>query len=336
MKRSFPPARERLFGLAAIAIVGLACEPDNSVKPGAPELTQFVITQADGAFITITAETPDCATGTVGGESCDPMADTLCRQLAEKNFCNCVTDMADPPVSTWDCPPLANVTTVIAIFDRLLDTEPLMNPDPSMPGAEVGLVDFADVSAGAGAPAFETITDYSSSGTPMGLVTVLGGLFFGNHRLAGPSLVTAANPAFPSGTSVTVRLDGAKVRAKDGRTPFTGSGLLQDGEVSFTTAAFAASITVPDPTMLAMMPDVTIAFTAAVPDTIVDHVHVTSNGAPFTAVDIVPHGTTVTVTPTTAWPAGATIVVSVDATAENVLHQTISSAASEMFMTAAM
>jgi hypothetical protein len=254
----------------------------------------------------------------------------MCRQVDAMNFCTCAPDAMDMTMGAWGCPPFANVTTVIAIFDRLLDPEPLD------PGEDPGIMNLLDVSAGAGAPMFDTVTDYSSSGTPMGLITVLGGLFFGNHRLAGPSLLTTAMPGFPSGTAITVRLDGTVVRAKDGRTAFTGEGLLQDGTLTFTTAPFAAAITVPDPAMPDMTP-VTIGFTSDVdPATIVAHVHVTSNGAAFAGVDITSDGHSVTVTPTTTWPAGATIVVSVDATAQNLLGQTIAAAASEMFMTAAM
>ena len=336
MKRSFPPAREGLVGLAAVAIAGLGCYPDNSVKAGAPVLTQIVITQAGGAHTTITGDVPDCGTTIAGGETCTPptgmppVGDTMCRQVAAQNFCSCVTDTSDPPVSTWDCPQFSNVTAVIAVFDRLLDTKPLE------PNGEVGIEDFAVVMAGAGAPAFGTITDYSSSGTPSGLITVLGGLFFGNYRLAGPSLLTAGAPAFPSGTAITIGLDPDKVRAKDGHTAFTGEGLLQDGMISFTTAPFSATVAGPEMPAPDATP-ATVSFTNFVdPETIVDHVHVTSNGAPFTAVMIASDGGSVTVTPNTAWPASATIVVSVDATAENILGQTIAAAASGMFMTAAM
>jgi hypothetical protein len=330
MKRSFPPTREGLVGLAAVAIVGLACEPDNGVKPGAPVLTQIVITQAGGASTTITSETPDCAAGIVGAEACDPAADSLCRQVAAMNFCNCLADATDMTMGLWDCSPFANVTGVVAVFDRVLDTAPFDMGDPS------GIVDFADVSAGAGAPPFSTVSDYAANGTPNGLITVLGGLFFGNVRLPGPSVLTAGVPAFPSGTTVTVRLEGTEVRAKDGHTPFRGDGLLQDGTISFTTAAFSASISPPDPAAPDMTP-ATVAFTNFVdPATIVDHVHVTSNGAAFAGVDVTSDGATATVTPTTAWPASATIVVTVDATAENLLGQTIAAPAMATFMTAAM
>jgi hypothetical protein len=61
----------------------------------------------------------------------------------------------------------------------------------------------------------------------------------------GPNLAMAPVPQLPTGQTVTVKLDGTNVRAKDGRTPFSGTGALLDGALTFQTAAFAAAIAVP-------------------------------------------------------------------------------------------
>ena len=51
----------------------------------------------------------------------------LCRQASAMNWCNCVPGRDDDTGVTgaWDCTPFTNVTAVIAVFDRLLDTAPL-------------------------------------------------------------------------------------------------------------------------------------------------------------------------------------------------------------------
>ena len=126
------------------------------------------------------------------------------------------------------------------MFDRLLDTTPLD------PGDASGVTDVVTTEGGAGAPVITLLTDYSSTGAADGLVFNLFGPFFGNFRANGPSLFSAPQPEFPSGTTVTVSLQADKVRAKDGTTPFTGNGLLQGGQLVFTMAAFSAVVNAPD------------------------------------------------------------------------------------------
>src|SRR5262245_57961898 len=107
MNRSFPPpAREALrvfFGLlVALLVPGAACTPNQGVKPGAPELTEFIIVQSPPAATIVTPDTPQCANGQATGDACHPTGvmadaadggtndadippDTLCRQVVEMN-----------------------------------------------------------------------------------------------------------------------------------------------------------------------------------------------------------------------------------------------------------
>ena len=346
MKRSFPPpAREALCALVGVLVCSAACEPNQDVPPGAPVLKEFTIVMGGTTPTTVTAETPDCPAGIVGTEACLPMGgDGLCRQASAMNWCNCFPDAADDTGLTgaWDCAPFANVTAVIAVFDRLLDTAPLD------PGDTAGVTDVVTTEGGAGAPVIMLVTDYSATGAADGLIFNLFGPFFGNFRGNGPSLFSIPDPEFPSGTTITVSLQANKVRAKDGTTPFTGNGLLQGGQLVFTMAPFSATVSAPaDATM---DPTFSIAFTnfadtagcgPPTADTMdVDpplcvtaaHITATANGAPVTIEVSSADGSTVSVAPAGgAWPAGATIVVTLDATTTNLLGQPIDMAASDTF-----
>jgi hypothetical protein len=329
MKRSFPPpAQEALWALVGIfAACSLACEPNPEVQPGAPELKEFTIVQGGATPTTITPETPECASGVGTGMACLPGGDppdALCRYSTAMNWCTCVADEMDPMAGAWNCEPFANVTAVIAVFDRLLNTAPL---DPAdVPGSEPIMMTMAS----AGAPVFGLLTDYSSTGAANGLIFNAFGPFFGNFRANGPSLLSVPDPALPSSATITVTLNAERVQAKDGVTPFTGSGLLQGGTLVFTTAPFSAAVTAPaDP---AMDPAVTISFTNVTnADALAGHVTATANGAPVAVTVASTDGSTFTVKPATAWPAGATVVVTVDAQTTNVLGQAIDAAASATF-----
>jgi hypothetical protein len=333
MKRSLPPpAREALCALAGVLLFAAACEPDNDVQPGAPELVKFVIIEGGTTPTTITPDTPECASGIVGGEACLPMGmagsdvppDGLCRQASAMNWCRCNADPMDDTMGTWACPPFNAVTAVIAVFDRLLDTKP-----------------FDDAGAGPLDDAFITqpavMTDYSATGDPMGLIFNLYGPFFGNFRGDGPSLLAVPQPIFSSGSTVTLMLNGDKVRAKDGHTPFNGMGLLTGGLLVFTMSPFSAAVVPPD-VMGADPTTVIVAFTNLVdPETIDTHIHVTVNGVATAIVATqMDAGATFGVTPAMgdAWPAGATVVVSVDGAVTNLLGQPVAAAVSETFTAA--
>jgi hypothetical protein len=363
MKRSFvPPARQALCVLVGALACGAACTPNQGVKPGAPELIEFTIVQAGPTVTTVTSTTPACVSGIASGDACLPMgrasgadggtdtpADALCQDVADNNWCTCVADGTDDTMGTWSCAPFTNVMAVIAVFDRLLDTAPLD------PGDAAGLVSVVTTTASAGAPTIELLSNYSSTGDPNGLIfNKIFGPLFGNFRGDGPSLYAAPQPEFPSDATVTVNLDATMVRAKDGTTPFVGTGLLQGGTLVFTMAPFAATVVPPDPPTMDM-PDppiaVTIAFTnfadnaGCGPPNAVDptmspppcvtlpHITVTANGAPV-AVDVTSaDGSAMSIAPPKSgpWPAGATIVVSIDATTVNLLGQPIAAAATATF-----
>ena len=117
-------------------------------------------------------------------------------------------------------------------------------------------------------------------------------------------------------------------------------------------APFAASVTAP-PAPTTDMPEPPIAATVAftnfadaagcgtddddmtvdVACTMAAHITATANGAPIMVNVASADGTTYSVTPkgATAWPAGATIVVTVDATAPNLIGQMVAAAASGTF-----
>ena len=336
MTRPFPrPAREALRVFFGLLVLGAACSPNQGVKPGAPELTEFIIVQSGPTATVVTPDTPQCATGQATGDACHPKGvmadvadggtidadlppDTLCRQVEDMNWCTCVADGQDPSVGKWNCDKFTNVVAVIAVFDRLLDTTPLD------PGDASAVEDVMQTSVSSGAPSFTLLTDYSATGAANGLIfNLFGPAFFGNFRGDGPSLFSMPQPGFPSGATITVTLNGDKVRAKDGHTLFSGSGQLLGGTLVFTTAPFSAALSEPD--AMAMDPNaVTLAFTNSADP--MGHVTATSNGAPI-AIDVTDtgDGATFTITPMGggAWPAGATIVITVDGTTQNALGQTI-------------
>ena len=345
MNRSFPSTAREAFRVLVGLMMGAAaaCTPNQGVKPGAPELIEFTIVQGGTTPTTVRPDTPDCKTGIVSGDACFPsgrMADAadggtldadvppdgLCRlaSATTNNWCTCVADGMDPNVGTWNCDPFANVTAVIAVFDRLLDTAPF---DPgTAPVTGVMTTSATGVSA-----TVDIQADYSATGDPHGLVFNLYGPFFGNFRGDGPSLFGAPDPEFPSGATVMVSLQADKVHAKDGKTPYAGSGQLLGGTLVFTMAPFSAVLSPPD--AMAMNPNaVTLSFTnMADPGS---HVTATANGTPV-VIELATGdgGSTYAVTPMGggAWPAGATIVVTVDATTTNLLGQTIAAAATVTF-----
>ncbi len=322
MKRSFsPPTRGTLCALVAVMASGTACEPDNGVPPGPPVLTKMIlVAPGPTPAVTITPETSDCVSGIASAGACDPSMDGLCRDTAMAGWCSCVADAMDMSMGAWDCAPFP-VIAVIAVFDRLLDTAPFEAAYPD------GSVEVVTGSAGAGSPQFDLVTDYASTGTPMGVTPLLGFYYNGNFRNNGPSLFSMPDPGFPSGVAVDVTLKASLVRAKDGTTPFVGVGLLQGGTVLFTMPAFTASIAAPDAGNPA-----SVVFTNFVPDDVLTHITVTADNVDITAqVDLAVSGMSVTATPKTAWPVGATIAITVDATAKNTLGQTIAAAKSDSF-----
>ena len=123
------------------------------------------------------------------------------------------------------------------------------------------------------------------------------------------------------------------VHAKDGTTPFAGSGQLQGGTLVFTMAPFSAVL--PRPDAMAMNPTAaTLAFT-----NMADPTAGTSPPRPTArrvAIERRERRRRLDLSRSRrsaggAWPAGATIVVTVDATTTNLLGQTIAAAATVTF-----
>ncbi|HTA21103.1 MAG TPA: hypothetical protein VK989_17545 [Polyangia bacterium] len=214
-------------------------------------LTALTIVENGSTTTAITADAKECAASVKGGGAClltdvaadagvdgglTGSADKLC-QTTTADWCRCQGDPKMSPMGTWNCDPFAPTSLVYATFDRLIDTTPI---DPGDAAAREGIVTIK--STPATPTAVTTETSYSSMGDPS--------LFFlagGTPISQGPTLIIQPSPAMPAGTTVTLTLDKTKVRAKDGKTPFTGpsGSLLVDGTLKFNTAAFAVQITVP-------------------------------------------------------------------------------------------
>jgi hypothetical protein len=182
------------------------------------------------------------------------MAPPLCK-LGAADWCHCAADADDMTKGTWACPAFTPLSVVVATFDRLLDSDPL-DPDPADPTAVGPRDDITELTiTPAPAVAVSSATDYSSTGSDTSIVFKVfgpnwGNFFTGNpdennFRSFGPSLQIAGSPTLRSNATISMTLDKAKVRAKDGKTQFVGMGLLADGSIKFKTAPFSAGITVP-------------------------------------------------------------------------------------------
>ena len=339
-------AREALLGTVVLASLGTGCKPDQSVKGGAPVLTEIMIMSAAG-MTHVLPDTKDCPAptanpdggadggggGGLDGSACDPGADKQCRLASANNWCTCVADEMDMTMGAWSCAPFGPVASVVAIFDRLLDVS-TFDPDTSeATGA-------ASLELPAGSPTATATAVYGSNGSPIGLIFPL----FGNY--SGPNLTIVGNPALPSNKAVTVTLDKTVVRAKDGKTAFVGDGFLQDGTVTFTTGPFAAEIAPPagmevDGGVIPPAPDMTpvgLSFTNIVDaEAIKAHITVTSGGTavPFALDPPMGTGTSFNIVPEANWPASATITITLAATTPDVLDETLGAAVTAMFTTGA-
>jgi hypothetical protein len=260
-------------------------------------------------------------------------ADVTCQNEATKIWCTC-DGATDPDAPVWVCQPFTRVNGVISTFDRLLDTVPLA-PGPVAYGGP-GAADTVTAEVPTGAPATTVLTDYASNGSRFGLLLPhYGALYYQNFRLDGPSLFTIPETAFPSGTIVTLKLDGTMVRAKDGHTPFTtDGGLLLDGILTFATSEFSAAVVASD-LIAPDMSTITVAFTNVVdPKQVEGHIAVTATpGGPVPITVGAIDSNTIGVTPVDPWPAAATLTFTIDATTPNVLGQTLGSAITGTVMT---
>lgn len=223
------------------------------------------------------------------------------------------------PDGIWNCAPFAPTAQGLFIFDRLLDTRPF--------DADAGASVAATVTAGTPAAAITATTEYTPNGTPHEL--------FGNFRTDGPNLLVTAAPALPAGSPATITLVASQILAKDGKTQFTDNGKFGGGVLTFTTAAFSATVTPPAPpplpadagacappnTDVARDAAATITFNSPVdPPALMAAVTATVVGTgaavPVTLTSM--DGLNVIVAPMDKWPANADIRISVAGTAADL------------------
>jgi hypothetical protein len=234
MKRSFARVWPRVvaagLGLGGLAVVGVSCNPNNDVKPGAPLLVKLTIAEPSMTSTDVTADTAACdpEAGVMEGTDCDPALTAVC--LLETTPCHCQAkamgdpsiDPANPASGGTEVCTYDPTSTVIATFDRLLDGAPF---DKQLldGGQNTDIVKLDATPKPATLPTIVAV--YTSSGIPMAVFSTPGG----------PNIVLTADPAFPPDSVVSLQLDGTKVRAKDGKTPASGLGPLASGKLSFKT-----------------------------------------------------------------------------------------------------
>ena len=387
MNRPFP--RLEVLGLtAALAFAG-ACTPNTSVKTGAPVLIEMAVVESspNGPVVTtFTSAAVECPTGAATGGMCDPATPT-CRQTAASNWCQCVANSSPAPMpactdggtpdagtpdagtpdagtpdastltGTFNCPLFSPNSIALFVFDRLLDSGPL---DPGDAGGVTTAATLTVAPTPAAPPVLSA--DYASNGSPNEIIFPL----LGDFRSDGPSLLFSATPPFPTGSAVTIALDGTQVRAKDGKTPFTGMGLLAQGVFTFSVQ-FAGSVASPPTTALpadagactpaptTVTPDMTPAtatFNDAIANAAADgsfdvtafamqHITVSATpvaggapaNVPFTVSTT--DGFNLAITPDANWPASSIITITIDATAPDAAGDPLGSIASTTFTTSA-
>ncbi len=240
------------------------------------------------------------------------------------------------------------------MFDRLLDTAPLD------PGDAAGLTDVVTTMAGAGAPVITLLTDYSSTGAADGLVfNLFGPFYFGNFRAQRPQPVLGAAARVSLGHDHHRHPAGrqgprqGRHDAVHGQRPAAGRNAgVHDGAVQRRGGAGHAAdagdrgcpgdgadpgdggVHAISPTRPPAGPRLTRWTTDPPPCTAVAHTspppsmgrRLRSTSRAETAARS-PSGRWAAA----AWPAGATVVVTVDAATTNLLAQPIDAAASATF-----
>jgi Bacterial Ig-like domain len=279
----------------------------------------------------IDAGTPTADAGTDAGASADAGA----------------SDAVAPLGGTWNCAPFAPTAIPLFVFDRLLDTAPLGD------GGGVTTVATSTIVSTTSVPSKSVPVngDYGSNGSPNEVIFPL----LGDFRRDGPSLAFSGVPEFPTDSAITITLDATKVLAKDGKTSFTGSGFFKAGTVTYTTASFGASLSTPPttppaadagvctPPPMTVTPDKTPA--TATFNNLVDPMviagHITIMAVPaatitFTTTSM--DGLNVSIVPDANWPASSTITIAIDATAPDLVGDTLGAAvpAPGVFTTSAM
>jgi hypothetical protein len=235
----------------------------------------------------------------------------------------------DPDAGPVSIPPLAQF---VARFDRLLDPTPLERVTDA--GIE-GRANVASIEA-PGAPG--TAISYTPNGDARFFLLLP----------PGPSVTVTAVPTLPSGSTVTVRLDRQSLRAKDG----TSTAVLAPGvadTLTIQTAPFSAEVELPpasatdggaapgpivDPDFVGV-----VAFNNLPEAAIADRVRVTARDAAGGAVTVTPRIRPSDRDPTrllvdageAGWPAGATVTITVDGAAADLLGMKMASAVTATF-----
>jgi hypothetical protein len=243
MKRLFPRVVSAVaggcFGLLVFG-AGAGCDPNNNVKPGAPVLVTFLIYEPSGAITY--ANGTQCPADVGDGMDCDPNVVTMCQipgaAGAAPSYCQCnkkspddMSIMLGMPKTTGSaaCPSSFDpASTIVASFDRLIDPAPfdVSVPDGDADAAVPVPTDIANVN-----PMTDLSFDYSPNGIFHGFAFQPNG--YGTPP--GPHITITSTAGFAQGAVVTITLSKTKILAKDGKTPFTGTGLIQDGVLTFMT-----------------------------------------------------------------------------------------------------
>lgn len=234
---------------AATAVTGGACDPAADTTcfqatvnnwcrcvPTPAPAAPMPAPACDGGMSDAAAGTSGAAgAGGMGGMSGGSSADAGVDAAAGTTGAGGAADAAMPPPGSWNCDAFAPTAQVVFLFDRLLDTRPL---DPGDAGGPVAAATITS-----GAATIPSNAEYNSAGAPGNFWLAL----FGDFRSDGPNLLVSARPALPASSPVTVALDPASVRAKDGKTPFTDNMMFNNGKLTFSTVAFSGSVSVPQP-----------------------------------------------------------------------------------------
>jgi hypothetical protein len=298
-------SRACLVALAS-ALTSAACTPSNSVKSGAPVILSFGAVAPDGTPVSFTSE-----------------------------------------AGVAPAPPLAHF---VAIFDRVLDGDSLEDADGGVPKAGLAAGEYGPL----GAP-LPVTTDYVPNGDSKFFVILP----------QGPSLTVSPVCGLPAASSVQISLDLTKLRSHD----LSSVAKLDEGVTStltFTTDALSVALEIPDPaepdpdaglpggnepqtvvdvTFNDATPGATpLPGCAALPST-ANHIHVSATlaGVPVPVEAVVaqvdgdPAHWTVSPPGTTAdapgaWPAGALVTVTIDATATDNFGTPVGSPTTASFM----
>lgn len=255
-----------------------------------------------------------------------------------------VVDQTGAPVATMGAQPGVHTpvsprVSLVARFDRLLDGAAIEDTSGMTPvGRDVATVTWTGGRPPAGSIA--TQVTYVPNGDAK----------FHLIYPPGPQLLISAAPTLPSGAQIDVILDRARLRSKDGEGPLRSAEGVAD-HLTFLTLPFSASVT-PAPGEMAGMPAPSAMLGATEPIT-VRFSNLPAAEAPrwFTVTLTDPGGgptpaalavtpdpadpmTFALSSPAGAWPAGATVELSIDPTTSDLFGAPITGATTARFVVA--